>query len=364
MKRRKSRVISIGKVRIGGKNPVAIQSMTKTYTRDIKATVKQIHKLQDAGCQIIRCAVVDERDALAIKQIKKHIKIPLVADIHFNYRLALASIESGADKIRINPGNIGGADKLKAVVSACKKRKVPIRIGVNSGSLEKDILKKYRHPTAEALVESAVRNIKILERLKFRDIVISIKSTSIPVTIDAYRMLSRKTDYPFHIGITEAGISTSGIIKSSVGIGALLAEGIGDTVRVSLTGDPVEEVIVAKEILRSLELVKGGVTIISCPTCGRCEIDVEKIAGAVEKATKGVNHEVKRSAHFMVKKPVKIAIMGCAVNGPGEAADADVGLTGGKGRGLIFRSGRVVKTVPESQMIKELLNEVKKITGT
>lgn len=349
MKTKPTKVISIGKVKIGGKNPVAVQSMTKTYTRDIKATVKQIRELQDTGCQIIRCAVTDERDALAIKQIKKYIKIPIVADIHFNYKLALAAVEEGADKIRINPGNIGGKEKLRAVVEACKRRKIPIRIGINSGSLERDILKKYRHPTAEALVESAIRNIKILEGLKFHNIVISIKSTSVPVTIDAYRMLSRKVNYPLHIGITEAGISTSGIIRSSVGIGALLAEGIGDTVRVSLTGDPVEEVIVAKEILRSLELVKGGATIISCPTCGRCEIDVEKIARAVAKATKGV------------KKPVKIAIMGCAVNGPGEAADADVGLAGGKGRGLIFRSGRIIKTVPESQMIKELLNEVKKI---
>jgi (E)-4-hydroxy-3-methylbut-2-enyl-diphosphate synthase len=349
LKRKSTRVISIGRVRIGGGSPVAVQSMTKTNTRDIKATVKQIHKLQDAGCQIVRCAVADERDALAIKYIKKQIRIPLVADIHFNYRLALAAVRAGADKIRINPGNIGGKEKLREVVDACRKRNIPIRIGVNSGSLEKDILKKYKHPTAEALVESAVRNVRILEGLKFRDIVISIKSTSVPVTIDAYRQLSKKVDYPLHIGITEAGISTSGIIKSSVGIGALLAEGIGDTVRVSLTGDPVEEVIVAKEILKSLELIKGGVTIISCPTCGRCEIDVEGIARAVEKATKGV------------KKPVKIAIMGCAVNGPGEAADADIGLAGGKGRGLVFRAGRVIKTVPESQMIKELLNEVKKI---
>jgi len=349
MERRNTRTVPIGNVKIGGGNPVAVQSMTKTFTRDIKATIDQIKKLEDAGCQIVRCAVVDERDALAIKQIKKRINIPLVADIHFNYRLALTAIESGADKIRINPGNIGGAEKLKAVVSACKKKKIPIRIGVNSGSLEKDILKRYRHPTAEALVESALRNIRVLEKLNFRDIVVSIKSTSVPVTIDAYRILSKKVNYPLHIGITEAGIATSGIIRSSVGIGALLAEGIGDTVRVSLTGDPVTEVIVAKEILRSLELVRGGATIISCPTCGRCEIDVEEIARAVEKGTKGV------------KKPVKIAIMGCVVNGPGEAADADVGLAGGKGRGLIFRSGKIVKEVPESQMVKELLNEVKKI---
>jgi (E)-4-hydroxy-3-methylbut-2-enyl-diphosphate synthase len=349
MDRKNTKIISIGKVRIGGKKPIAVQSMTKTYTHDINATVKQIQKLQDAGCDIVRCAIPEEKDALAIKQIKKHIRIPLVADIHFNYRLALTAIESGADKIRINPGNIGGPEKLKAVVSACKERKIPIRIGVNSGSLEKEILKKYRHPTPEALVESAIKNIRILEKLKFRDIVVSIKSTSVPVTIEAYRMLAKKVDYPLHVGITEAGISASGMIRSSVGIGALLAEGIGDTIRVSLTGDPVNEVIVGKEILRSLELIKSGVTIISCPTCGRCEIDVEAIAKAVQESTKGV------------KKPVKIAIMGCAVNGPGEAADADVGLAGGKGTGLIFRNGKIVKKVPESQMVKELMKEVRKI---
>ena len=348
MKSQDTKVVSIGKVKIGGHNPVAIQSMTKTFTRDVKATVKQIKELEAAGCQIVRCAIPEEKDALAIKQIKKHIKIPLVADIHFNYRLALIAIEAGADKIRINPGNIGGTEKLKSVVSACKERKIPIRIGVNSGSLEKEILKKYRRPTAEALVESAMKNIRILEKLKFRDIVVSIKSTSVPVTIEAYRMLSKRIDHPLHVGITEAGISTSGIIKSSVGIGALLSEGIGDTIRVSLTGDPVNEVIVGKEILRSLELIKSGVTIISCPTCGRCEIDVEGIAKAVQERTMGV------------KKPVKIAIMGCAVNGPGEAADADVGLAGGKGTGLIFRNGKIVKKVPESQMVKELMKEVRK----
>lgn len=349
MDKKNTRIISIGKIKIGGGKPVAVQSMTKTFTHDIKATVDQIRELQDAGCDIVRCAIPEEKDALAIKQIKKLIKIPLVADIHFNYKLALMAIESGADKIRINPGNIGGAEKLKSVVSACKERGIPIRVGVNSGSLEKDILKKYRHPTAKALVESALKNIRILEKLNFQNIVISIKSTSVPVTIDAYRMLSKKTDHPLHVGITEAGISTTGIIRSSVGIGALLAEGIGDTIRVSLTGDPVTEVIVAKEILKSLELIKNGVTVISCPTCGRCQIDVEEIAKAVSERTKGV------------KKPVKIAIMGCAVNGPGEAADADIGLAGGKGAGLIFRAGKIVKKVPESQMLKELMSEMRKL---
>jgi (E)-4-hydroxy-3-methylbut-2-enyl-diphosphate synthase len=349
MDRKNTKIISIGKVRIGGKEPIAVQSMTKTYPHDINATVKQIQKLQDAGCDIVRCAIPEEKDAQAIKQIKKHIRIPIVADIHFNYRLALMAIESGADKIRINPGNIGGTEKLKAVVSACRERNLPIRIGVNSGSLEKEILKKYRHPTAEALVGSAIKNIRILEKLNFRDIVVSIKSTSVPVTIEAYRMLSKRVDYPLHVGITEAGISASGMIRSSVGIGALLSEGIGDTIRVSLTGDPVNEVMVGKEILRSLELIKSGATIISCPTCGRCEIDVETIAKEVQERTKEV------------KKPVKIAIMGCAVNGPGEAADADVGLAGGKGIGLIFRNGKIVKKVPESQMVKELMKEVRKI---
>jgi (E)-4-hydroxy-3-methylbut-2-enyl-diphosphate synthase len=349
MKKYHTKVVSIGRVRIGGGNPVAVQSMTKTRTYDVKATVKQIRELQDAGCQIIRCAVPEEKDARAIKQIKKHISIPLVADIHFNYRLALIAIESGADKIRINPGNIGGIENLRSVVSACKEKKIPIRIGVNSGSLEKEILKKYKHPTAEALVASALKNIRLLEKLNFHDIVISIKSTNVLSTIEAYRMLSKKTDHPLHVGITEAGISTSGIIKSSVGIGTLLAEGIGDTIRVSLTGDPVTEVLVAKEILKSLDMIKGGVTIISCPTCGRCEINVEEIAKAIAEKTRGV------------KKSVKIAIMGCAVNGPGEAADADVGLAGGKGVGLIFRSGKIVKKVPENEMVKELMNEVHKI---
>ncbi len=361
MKRNHTKIVSIGRVRIGGSNPVAVQSMTKTHTYDIKATVKQIRELQDAGCQIIRCAVPEEKDALAIRQIKKHISIPLVADIHFNYRLALIAIESGADKIRINPGNIGGLDRLRSVVSACKERKIPIRIGVNSGSLEKEILKRYKHPTAEALVASALKNIRILEELNFHDIVVSIKSTSVPSTIEAYRLLSKKVSYPLHVGITEAGISTPGIIKSSVGIGTLLAEGIGDTIRVSLTGDPVAEVFAAREILKSLDLIKGGVTIISCPTCGRCEIDVEEIAKAVAEKTRGVNHEVKRGANFMVKKPIKIAIMGCAVNGPGEASDADVGLAGGKGTGLIFRAGRIVKKVPEKEMVRELMREVHKI---
>lgn len=345
---KKTKAVRIGRVVIGGGKPVAVQSMTKTFTHDVKATVKQIRELEDAGCDIVRCAVPEEKDARAIKEIKKHIRIPLVADIHFNYRLALIALESGADKIRINPGNIGGYDRLKEVVKACKVNKAPIRIGVNSGSLEKDILAKYRHPCAEALVESALRNVRLLEKLNFHDIVISIKSTSALETIKAYRLLSKRTNYPLHVGVTEAGISTSGIVKSSVGIGTLLAEGIGDTIRVSLTGDPVEEVLVAREILKSLELIKGGVEIISCPTCGRCAIDVGRLARKIAEETKGI------------KKSVKIAIMGCAVNGPGEAAEADIGIAGGKGEGLIFRKGKIIRKVPESSMAREILREVKR----
>jgi len=345
----KTKVITIGNVRIGGGNPVAVQSMTKTFTHDVDATVKQIKRLEDAGCHIVRCAVPEEEDAEAIRKIKKRIKIPLVADIHFNYRLALIAIGAGADKIRINPGNIGGPDRLKAVVSAAKASKVPIRIGVNSGSLEKEILKKYKHPTAPALVESAMKNVHILERLNFHDIVISIKSSSVPATIAAYRALSKMTRYPLHIGITEAGVGETGVIRSSVGIGALLAEGIGDTVRVSLTGDPVKEVTVAKEILRSLDIIKEGVNVVSCPTCGRCQVNVEKIAKEIEQRTKEI------------KKVLKIAIMGCAVNGPGEAADADVGFAGGTGGGLIFRSGKIIKKVSGASVVREIMNEVKKL---
>jgi (E)-4-hydroxy-3-methylbut-2-enyl-diphosphate synthase len=341
------KTIKIGKVRVGGGHPVAIQSMTKTFTHNVKATVAQIKELEEAGCDIIRCAVPEEKDAKAIKEIKKHIHIPLVADIHFDHRLALMAIDSGADKIRINPGNIGGKERLKAVVSACKERRIPIRVGVNSGSLEKDILAKYGHPCAEALVESALRNVRLLEKLNFHEIVISIKSTSVPETIKAYRLLSLKTQYPLHIGITEAGISNQGMIKSAVGIGALLAEGIGDTMRVSLTGDPLEEVLVAKEILRSLEMIKGGVDIISCPTCGRCKVNVEKIAREVQERTKGLN------------KSVKIAIMGCVVNGPGEAKGSDIGFAGGDRVGLIFRKGRIIRKVSEKNAVKEILKEIK-----
>ena len=320
--------------------------MTKTNTSDIDATVKHIHDLENAGCQIIRCAVPDEKAAYALGEIKKQINIPLVADIHFNHKLALIAAEMGVDKLRINPGNIGSLDRVKAVVAAAKERKIPIRIGVNSGSLEKEIKRKYKHVTAEALVLSALNNVKMLEKLKFFDIAISIKATSVPVTILAYHMLAKKVNYPLHIGITESGVPRIGIVRSAVGIGALLAEGIGDTLRVSLTGDPVEEVRVGYEILKSLELVSHGISIISCPTCGRCGIDLEAVASEVEEKTR------------QIKQPLKVAIMGCEVNGPGEAADADVGLAGGNGVGLIFREGKIVRKVPESEMVKALLDEI------
>jgi len=343
---KKTKVVKVGNVSIGGGNPIVVQSMTKTFTHDVPASVAQIHNLEKTGCHIVRVAVPHEEDALALKKIKDRIHIPLVADIHFNYTFALTAIEAGVDKIRINPGNIGSKEAIKAIVSACKERGIPIRIGVNAGSLEKDILAKYKHATPKALVESALNNIKILEKFGFYDIVVSIKSSSVPVTLEAYREISKKVDYPLHLGITEAGIPKVGVIRSSIGIGVLLAEGIGDTIRVSLTGSPIEEVRVAFEILKSLELIKRGVTIISCPTCGRCQIDVE-----------GLSHEIeKMTAH--IKMPLKVAIMGCEVNGPGEAADADVGLAGGRGVGLIFREGQVVRKVPESEMIEALLDEI------
>jgi len=345
MKKKRNKV-KIGNIMIGGGAPIAVQSMTKTDTSNIDATVKQIRKLEQAGCQIVRCAVPDEKAAYALSEIKKQINIPLVADIHFNHRLAVIAAEMGADKLRINPGNIGDIEKIKAVVAAAKERKIPIRIGVNSGSLEKKIKKKYNHVTAEALVKSALKNIRILEKLNFFDIVVSIKATSVPMTIAAYRMIAKKVNYPLHVGVTESGIPKIGLVRSSVGIGVLLAEGIGDTIRVSLTGDPTEEVRVGFEILKSLELAYHGITIISCPTCGRCKINLEAIASEIEEKTRHI------------RQPLRVAIMGCEVNGPGEAADADVGLAGGNGVGLIFREGEVVRKVPEAEMIEALLDEI------
>lgn len=349
--RETTRKIKIGQVVIGGGSPIVVQSMTKTKTADVAATVKQIHELEEAGCQVVRCAVPDRESALALREIKQRIKIPLVADIHFNHEYAILAAEAGVDKLRINPGNIGDKAKIKAVVDAAKARQIPIRIGVNSGSLEKEIRKKYLgHVTAEGLVKSAMNNVKLLEELDFHDIVISIKATSVPTTIQVYEMIAKKVNYPLHVGITEAGIPRIGMIRSAAGIGAILAKGIGDTLRVSLTGNPVEEVRVGYEILKSMELTFHGVTVISCPTCGRADIDVVSIAQEIEEKTR------------RIKQPLTVAIMGCEVNGPGEAADADVGLAAGLGVGLIFREGQIVRKVPEAEMIEALMDEIESMT--
>ncbi len=343
------RSVNVGGVIIGAQAPVSIQSMTNTKTADVKATVSQILKLEEAGCEIIRCAVPDMDAAIAFEKIKKAIHIPLVADIHFDYKLALECIKNGADKIRINPGNIGSKERLKAVVKAAMDKGIPIRIGVNGGSLEKDILEKYKSPTAEALVESALRHVEILDDVNFSDIVISIKTSDVPTTIDAYRLLDKQTDFPLHVGVTEAGTLRTGIIKSSIGIGTLLAEGIGNTVRVSLTADPIEEIYAAKDILKFLGLRRGGVKFISCPTCGRTQIDLIKIAKEVEDRLKNVN------------KDITVAVMGCAVNGPGEAREADIGIAGGKGEALIFSHGKILRKVSETKIVDELIAEIEKI---
>lgn len=349
IKRKKTRVVKIGDVFIGGDNPVAIQSMCNTKTSDVEATVKQILALENEGCEIIRVAVPDMAAAEAISEIKKQIHIPLVADIHFDYRLALKAIENGVDKLRINPGNIGGEDRVKAVVEAAKAKNIPIRIGVNSGSLEKDILEKYGKVTPEGLVESAMRHVRILEKLDFRDIVISIKASSVPFSLKTYSLLSEEVDYPLHVGITESGTEWSGTIKSSVGIGAILAMGIGDTIRVSLTGDPLEEVRVAKAILKDMGLRKFGVEFVSCPTCGRTCIDLIGLAKRVEEKCRNIN------------KDIKVAVMGCAVNGPGEAREADIGIAGGNGYGLIFKKGEILKKLPENELLDALMDEIEKL---
>ena len=349
MYRRKTRKVQVGSIYIGGDAPVTVQSMTNTDTRDVSATVAQILKLEEAGCDIIRCAVPDEEASEALGKIVKQIHIPLVADIHFDYKLALNSIKNGVAKLRINPGNIGSRDKVKAVVEAAKDRGVPIRIGVNSGSLQRDLLQKYGGVCPEALVESALRHVEILEELNFHDIVISVKSSDVREMIECYRLISQKVDYPLHIGVTESGTVQRGTIKSSVGIGALLAEGIGDTIRVSLTGDPVEEVKVGREILKSLGYIQEGIEFISCPTCGRTQLDLIKIAREVEE----------RLAN--VKKHIKVAVMGCVVNGPGEARRADIGIAGGNGVGLIFKKGEIIRKVKEEDLVEELLKEIEKL---
>lgn len=337
--------IKIGNVKIGNGNKIAIQSMTNTKTADIGDTVAQINRLANAGCDIIRVAVPNEKDALAIKEIKRQIKLPVIADIHFDYKLAILSIENGADKIRINPGNIGNLENLKSVVKCANEYNVPIRIGVNAGSLEKEISAKYGS-TSKALVKSAVKNIKLLEDFNFNNIVVSVKSSDVLDTVVSYRDLSRLVNYPLHIGVTEAGTYKQGIVKSSIGIGALLLDGIGDTIRVSLTGDPVKEVIAAKEILRSVKKDKNYCEIISCPTCGRCEIDLENIVKRVSDLTKDIN------------KPLKIAVMGCVVNGPGEALSSDLGLAGGKDKAVIFKKGKIIKTVNSDILLDEFIKEL------
>ena len=347
--RKKTNQIRVGSVAVGGGAPVSVQSMTTTDTRDAKATVAQIRRLVRAGCEIIRVAVPDETAAAALAAIVKGSVIPVIADIHFNYRLALSAIDAGVHGIRINPGNIGSRQRLAEVVKQAKAHNLSIRVGVNAGSLEKDILKKYGHPVAEALVESALRNVRLVEDMDFNQIKISLKSSDVVTTVQAYRLLSKKMHYPLHIGVTEAGTAFSGTIKSSVGLGILLADGIGDTMRVSLTGEPKDEVRVGYDILKAVGLRQRGVNFVSCPTCGRCQINLIQVAEEVEKRLQGVD------------KQITVAVMGCAVNGPGEAREADVGIAGGKGEGLIFRHGEVIRKVPEDELADALMEEIAKL---
>jgi len=348
IKRKKTAQIEVGHVKIGGLAPISVQSMTNTPTQDVAATVSQIKRLEKAGCEIVRVAVPDQEAAKAIAAIKDKISIPLIADIHFDYRLAIAAVKAGADGLRLNPGNIGGEKKVKAVVQIARDFNIPIRIGVNSGSLEKGILKKYGSASAEAMVASAERNIELLRSFDFHSIKVSLKASDVHRTVDAYRLLSARTDLPLHVGVTEAGGLFPGIVKSALGIGMLLEEGIGDTIRVSLTRDPVEEVRVGYEILGALGIRRHGAEIISCPTCGRCNIDIFNIVEQVEKAL------------LLKPVPLKLAIMGCVVNGPGEAKEADIGIAGGDGTGVLFKKGKVIKKVPEEKLAEVLLKEIEK----
>jgi len=346
MHREHTRIVKIGNRVIGGGNPILIQSMTNTKTEDIKATIEQIQRLEAAGCEIVRCSVPSSEAAAALAEIKKNIRIPLVADIHFDYRLAIAAMENGADKIRINPGNIGGEEKLRAVVNVARQLDIPIRVGVNSGSLEKSIIEKYGRVTAEGLVESALDKVRMIEDMGYDRLVISIKSSDVMMCVRAHELISKKTDYPLHVGITEAGTVFAGNIKSAVGLGIILYQGIGDTIRVSLTGDPVEEVKSAKLILKTLGLRKGGIEIVSCPTCGRTQIDLIKLATQVEEMTADIDLDIK------------VAVMGCAVNGPGESKEADIGIAGGKGEGLLIKRGKIIRKVPESELLNVLRQEL------
>lgn len=352
MYREHTKIVKIGNCVIGGGNPVLIQSMTNTPTEDIKRTVEQIDRLEKAGCQIIRSTVPNMEAAKALKEIKKQIHIPLVADIHFDYKLAIAAIEYGADKIRINPGNIGSNEKVREVVKAAKERNIPIRIGVNSGSLEKELIAAYGgRVSAQGIVESALNKVKLIEDMGYDNLVVSIKSSDVRMCIHAHELLAKQCQYPLHVGITEAGTLLSGTIKSSIGIGTILYEGIGDTIRVSLTGDPVEEIKAAKIILRSLGLLKGGVEVVSCPTCGRTKIDLISLANQVEEMVQDMD------------LTLKVAVMGCAVNGPGEAKEADIGIAGGVGEGLLIKKGEIIKKVPESELLATLKDELEHWTG-
>ncbi|MDE6635658.1 MAG: flavodoxin-dependent (E)-4-hydroxy-3-methylbut-2-enyl-diphosphate synthase [Lachnospiraceae bacterium] len=349
MIRRKSKVVSVGGVLIGGDNPISVQSMTNTKTENVEDTVRQILELEKAGCEIVRCTIPTEEAAKAVKEIKKQIHIPLIGDIHFDYKLAIAAIENGADKIRINPGNIGSIERVREVVMAAKSNDVPIRVGVNSGSLEKDKIEKYGGVTAEGITESALDKVHMIEDMGYDKLVVSIKSSDVMMSIDAHKMIADKTDHPIHVGITETGTVWAGNIKSAIGIGIILNMGIGDTIRVSLTGNPVEEIYSGKLILKTLGLRKSGATIVSCPTCGRTDIDIITLASQVEEMVKDID------------KDIKIAVMGCVVNGPGEAREADIGVAGGHGEGLIFSKGEILKKVPEDELLPELKKEIDRL---
>ncbi|MGN0335491.1 MAG: flavodoxin-dependent (E)-4-hydroxy-3-methylbut-2-enyl-diphosphate synthase [Lachnospiraceae bacterium] len=346
MYRNHTKVVRIGNSVIGGGNPILIQSMTNTKTEDVKATIAQIHRLEEAGCEIIRCTVPTMEAALALKEIKKEISIPLVADIHFDYRMAIAAMENGADKIRINPGNIGSIDRIKAVVDTAKDRNIPIRVGVNSGSLEKELVEKYHGVTAEGIVESALDKVRIIEDLGYDNMVVSIKSSDVLMCAKAHELIAKQCRYPLHVGITESGTVFSGNIKSSIGLGMILSQGIGDTIRVSLTGDPVEEIKTAKLVLRTLGLRKGGIEVVSCPTCGRTQIDLIRLANEVETMAAGFPLDIK------------VAVMGCIVNGPGEAKEADLGVAGGKGEGILFKKGQIIRKLPEEELLGALKEEL------